>query len=146
MKTEARTSARTLTPRYEIRGATSIDEEALLALAAHLNTVNLPNDRQSVRDLLAHAEQSFAGTIASAKPGAGGHDRSAAPHLGIADTGEHIAQRIIDRHRVPSLPAGLHEARNEPLGAELAERDARHAELAVIGPRASGDLTAIPDP
>ncbi len=65
VKSEARTSARA--PRYEIRGATSVDEEALLALAAHLNTVNLPNDRQSVRELLAHAEQSFAGSIASAK-------------------------------------------------------------------------------
>lgn len=54
-------------PRYEIRGATIADEEALLALAAHLNTVNLPNDRQSVRELLAHAEHSFDGTIASAK-------------------------------------------------------------------------------
>jgi arginine N-succinyltransferase len=43
------------------------DEDALLALAAHLNTVNLPNDRRSVRDLLAHAEHSFDGSIASAK-------------------------------------------------------------------------------
>jgi arginine N-succinyltransferase len=54
-------------PRYEIRGATRADEDALLALAAHLNTVNLPNDRPSVRDLLAHAEHSFDGSIASAK-------------------------------------------------------------------------------
>ncbi len=56
-----------LKPRYEIRGATTADEEALLALAVHLNTVNLPNDRQSVRELLQHAEQSFAGGIAAAK-------------------------------------------------------------------------------
>jgi arginine N-succinyltransferase len=54
-------------PRYEIRGATRADEDALLALAAHLNTVNLPNDRSSVRELLAHAEHSFDGTITSAK-------------------------------------------------------------------------------
>lgn len=54
-------------PRYEIRGATRADEEALLALAAHLNTVNLPNDRSSVRELLSHAEHSFDGSIASAK-------------------------------------------------------------------------------
>jgi arginine N-succinyltransferase len=56
-----------LKPRYGIRGATSADEEPLLALAAHLNTVNLPNDRQSVQELLSHAEQSFSGAIASAK-------------------------------------------------------------------------------
>jgi arginine N-succinyltransferase len=54
-------------PRYEIRGATTVDEEPLLALAGHLNTVNLPDDRQSVRDLLQHAEQSFAGGISAAK-------------------------------------------------------------------------------
>ena len=55
------------TPRYEIRGATSADEDALLALAAHLNTVNLPNDRGSVRELLQHAEHSFDGSLALAK-------------------------------------------------------------------------------
>jgi len=55
------------TLRYEIRGATTVDEEQLLALAGHLDTVNLPDDRQSVRDLLQYAEQSFAGGIASAK-------------------------------------------------------------------------------
>jgi len=54
-------------PRYEMRGATTVDEEPLLALARHLNTVNLPDDRQSVRDLLQHAEQSFAGSVAVAK-------------------------------------------------------------------------------
>lgn len=67
VKPEALANARDQPPRYEFRGATSVDEEALLTLAAHLNTVNLPNDRQSVHDLLAHAEQSFAGTVASAK-------------------------------------------------------------------------------
>jgi arginine N-succinyltransferase len=55
------------TPRYEIRGATTVDEEQLLDLAGHLDTVNLPDDRQSVRELLQHAEQSFAGSIATAK-------------------------------------------------------------------------------
>jgi arginine N-succinyltransferase len=54
-------------PRYELRGATTVDEEQLLALARHLNTVNLPDDRQSVRDLLQHAEQSFSGGVAAAK-------------------------------------------------------------------------------
>jgi arginine N-succinyltransferase len=54
-------------PRYEIRGATTVDEEPLLALAGHLDTVNLPDDRQSVRELLQHAEQSFAGGVSLAK-------------------------------------------------------------------------------
>jgi arginine N-succinyltransferase len=54
-------------PRYEIRGATLIDEEQLLALARHLNTVNLPDNRRSVHDLLQHAEESFAGKVSVAK-------------------------------------------------------------------------------
>lgn len=54
-------------PRYELRGATTVDEEQLLLLAGHLDTVNLPDDRQSVRELLLHAEQSFAGSISTAK-------------------------------------------------------------------------------
>src|SRR6476619_7315412 len=43
----------------------------------------------------------------------------------------------------PSSPARLHEAGNHALGAELAERDAAHPQLAVIGARAAGDLAAI---
>ena len=54
-------------PRYELRGATTIDEEQLLTLAGHLDTVNLPDDRQSVRELLQHAEQSFSGQVSVAK-------------------------------------------------------------------------------
>lgn len=49
--------------RYELRGATLSDESALLALAKHLNTVNLPHDRQAVASLLEHAERSFDGTL-----------------------------------------------------------------------------------
>src|SRR5690606_15533619 len=47
--------------RYEIRGAGLSDEEQVLSLARHLNTVNLPNDRSHVRALLELSEQSFAG-------------------------------------------------------------------------------------
>src|SRR5690606_14040624 len=45
----------------------------------------------------------------------------------------------------PPLPARLHEARNQPLGAEFAQRDARHAELAVIGPRTARHLATVAD-
>jgi arginine N-succinyltransferase len=53
-------------PRYEIRGATLADEDELFRLAAYLNTVNLPNDRAQVRELLRHAERSFAGELPAA--------------------------------------------------------------------------------
>jgi len=48
---------------YEIRGATVADEDQLLAVARHLNTVNLPDDRAEIRGLLEHAEKSFAGAV-----------------------------------------------------------------------------------
>jgi arginine N-succinyltransferase len=49
--------------KYEIRGATPRDEEPLLELARHLNTVNLPNDRGHIQRLLVHSEKSFRGEL-----------------------------------------------------------------------------------
>lgn len=48
---------------YEIRGAVESDEEELLRLAGHLNTVNLPNDRPHIKRLLSHSERSFRGEV-----------------------------------------------------------------------------------
>jgi arginine N-succinyltransferase len=53
--------------RHEIRGALMSDEEALLALARHLNSVNLPHDRDHVRRLLEHSEKSFRGEVPERK-------------------------------------------------------------------------------
>lgn len=50
--------------RFEIRGAGVADEDALLTLARHLNSVNLPNDRAHIRRLLEHSEKSFRGEVA----------------------------------------------------------------------------------
>ncbi len=50
--------------RYEIRAACRADEEALLELARYLNTVNLPDDRAAIRQVLDLSERSFAGAIA----------------------------------------------------------------------------------
>jgi arginine N-succinyltransferase len=49
--------------RHEIRGAVRSDEDALLALAQHLNTVNLPNDRGHIERLLEQSEKSFRGEL-----------------------------------------------------------------------------------
>jgi arginine N-succinyltransferase len=49
--------------RHEIRGAVRSDEEELLRLAQHLNTVNLPNDRGHIQRLLEHSEKSFRGEV-----------------------------------------------------------------------------------
>src|SRR5579859_4409112 len=48
---------------YEIRGAVPSDEDQLLDVARHLNTVNLPADRDEIRGLLEHAQKSFTGAI-----------------------------------------------------------------------------------
>nr|BAL57058.1 arginine N-succinyltransferase [uncultured delta proteobacterium] len=49
--------------RYVIRGATLDDEKDLLALAHHLNTVNLPDDPVQVREILELSVKSFSGAI-----------------------------------------------------------------------------------
>jgi arginine N-succinyltransferase len=49
--------------RHEIRAATPADLDALLALAQHLDSVNLPFDREHVSRLLTLSEQSFSGAL-----------------------------------------------------------------------------------
>lgn len=46
-------------PQYELRGATPEDEEQILAIARHLNTVNLPADREGVAQILDVSMRSF---------------------------------------------------------------------------------------
>ncbi len=49
--------------RYEIRAALLDDEAELHALAHFLNTVNLPDDRVAIREILEHSQRSFDGSI-----------------------------------------------------------------------------------
>ncbi|MDP3274174.1 MAG: arginine N-succinyltransferase [Deltaproteobacteria bacterium] len=53
--------------RYRLRGVTPSDEGDLNALAAHLNTVNLPNDRTVVREIIDLSMRSFAREIEDPK-------------------------------------------------------------------------------
>jgi arginine N-succinyltransferase len=52
---------------FEIRSAGPSDEDQLFALARHLNTVNLPNDRDEIRAILEHSQKSFTGAIKDVK-------------------------------------------------------------------------------
>jgi arginine N-succinyltransferase len=52
---------------YEIRGALLSDEEELLQLAHHLNTVNLPDDRDAIREILDLSQRSFTGQVKDPK-------------------------------------------------------------------------------
>ncbi len=49
--------------RHEIRAATRADRADLLALAEHLDSVNLPHDEATIDEILAHSEASFTGEI-----------------------------------------------------------------------------------
>jgi arginine N-succinyltransferase len=49
--------------RYEIRGAALTDEDQLLDVATHLDTVNLPAVREEIRSILDEAHKSFTGQV-----------------------------------------------------------------------------------
>jgi arginine N-succinyltransferase len=48
---------------FEIRGAVPADEDQLLDVARHLDTVNLPADRDEIRGILKLAQESFSGAV-----------------------------------------------------------------------------------
>lgn len=54
-------------PVYEIRGAMPEDEEQLLAIARHLNTVNLPDEREALQQILDSSQKSLAQTVTDPK-------------------------------------------------------------------------------
>lgn len=49
--------------RYEIRAATRADEAEILELARYLDSVNLPDDPATIREILEHSERSFSEEI-----------------------------------------------------------------------------------
>lgn len=54
-------------PHYEIRGAVESDEEQIFAIARHLNTVNLPDQREGVQQILSLSQRSFTQAIKDPK-------------------------------------------------------------------------------
>jgi arginine N-succinyltransferase len=56
-----------MNPAYEIRGAMAADEDQILAIARHLNTVNLPDEREGVRQILDISQRSFTQSIKDPK-------------------------------------------------------------------------------
>ena len=54
-------------PAYEIRGALIEDEEQILSIARHLNTVNLPDEREGVRQILDLSQRSFTQSVTDPK-------------------------------------------------------------------------------
>lgn len=54
-------------PAFEIRGALPSDEDQIFEIACHLNTVNLPDDREGVRQILDLSQKSLTQTIKDPK-------------------------------------------------------------------------------
>lgn len=54
-------------PQFELRGSTPDDEEQILDIARHLNTVNLPEEREGVRQILDASYKSFTQTVKDPK-------------------------------------------------------------------------------
>src|SRR5688572_16468915 len=54
-------------PVYEIRGALLEDEEQILGIAGHLNTVNLPEEREGVQQILDLSQRSFTQAVKDPK-------------------------------------------------------------------------------
>jgi arginine N-succinyltransferase len=52
---------------YEIRGVEPSDEDQLLSVARHLDTVNLPDDRDAIREIIDLSQKSFAGEVKDPK-------------------------------------------------------------------------------
>src|SRR5262245_7858655 len=52
---------------YEIRAVERDDEDQLLDVARHLDTVNLPDDRAAVREIIDLSQRSFAGEVKDPK-------------------------------------------------------------------------------
>src|SRR5258708_40250928 len=52
---------------YEIRGVAPADEDQLLSVARHLDTVNLPDDRNAIREIIDLSQKSFAGEVKDPK-------------------------------------------------------------------------------
>ena len=51
--------------RFEIRALLPGDEDQLYRVAKHLNSVNLPNDKARIEEIVELSHKSFAGLIAS---------------------------------------------------------------------------------
>jgi len=52
---------------FEIRGVMPADEDQLLEVARHLDTVNLPDDREAIRAIIDLSQKSFGGEIKDPK-------------------------------------------------------------------------------
>ena len=130
--------------RYEIRAATTEDEDDLLDLARYLNSVNLPHDRDTIRRILTHSEQSFRGEI---------EDVTRREYIFVLR--DRVTQRAVGTSLIVSqlgrrdAPYIYFEVRNEERYSATLDRLFSHDVLAIgysyDGPTEIGGLVIHPD-
>ena len=129
---------------YEIRGVEPSDEEQLLDVARHLDTVNLPDDRDAIREIIDLSQRSFTGEV---------KDPKTRVRLRARGRPREAARRHVDDHRAARAPRrAVHLFRRHRRGEVLA--DARqalppHAACAsatrTTGPTEIGGLIVLPE-
>ncbi len=130
--------------RYEIRAATTEDEDDLLELARYLNSVNLPHDRETIRRILVHSEQSFRGDI---------EDVTRREYIFVLR--DRLTQRAVGTSLIVSqlgrrdAPYIYFDVRNEERYSQTLDRHFSHDVLSIgysyDGPTEIGGLVIHPD-
>src|ERR1700737_1311980 len=67
METRESAAEKDVRPLFEIRGSLIEDEAQILAISRHLNTVNLPEEEEGVRQILEASQKSFTQAIKDPK-------------------------------------------------------------------------------
>ncbi len=131
-------------PRYEIRAATTADEDLLFDLSRFLNSVNLPHDREALRRNLTVSERSFRGDIEDPRSREYiflVHDRELGRAVGTS--------LIIGQLGRPGAPYIYSEVRVEERYSAYLDRLFKHRVLALgqsfDGPSEIGGLVVHPD-
>jgi len=130
--------------RYEIRAATRADQEQLLELARYLDSVNLPNDADTIAQILDLSERSFAGQIT---------DPRRAEYVFVLcdlDTGRAVGTSMIigqlGRRDAPYIYFDVH---TEERYSQTLDRHFSHQVLSIgysyAGPTEIGGLVVHPD-
>lgn len=128
---------------FRLRPARSSDLDALLALAAHLDSPNLPADREFLRARLLRAEAAFA------KGGPPGGEREY--QFALDDESGRVVgtSAVLSKHGTPEMPHTFLQVEREERYAESIGRRAEHVTfrlgICTDGPSELGSLILEPD-
>jgi len=130
--------------RYEIRAARRSDQDDLMRLAEHLDSVNLPYDEAAIREILTKSEDSFSGAIESPR------DRQYVFVLRDLEASRAVGtSMIIAQLGSRDFPYVFFDVRNEERYSATLDRHFVHEVLTIgysyHGPTEIGGLVVHPD-